>query len=297
LGSDDPRIPQELKRYYACIMMPYRRVIRGNLAKVSELELDLIAPSHGPVVADPQGMVETYRRWLSDTPTNVAVIPYVSMHGSTWLMVQRMAEALAARGVAAELVALRDPDKGALAMALVDAATVVLAAPTVLGGAHPAAADAAFHLNMLRPKTRQVALMGSFGWSSLMRDQIIQMLPDLDVEHLDPLIVKGRPTDEDLRRVDRLADDIARGHEPWGAPPLPPEPEPTEASAEPSASRSSASIDPATRFRCTKCGWYYDPAAGDPDRGILPGTPFEDIDGDSWHCPLCGAGKSRFKPR
>jgi rubredoxin len=44
---------------------------------------------------------------------------------------------------------------------------------------------------------------------------------------------------------------------------------------------------------CTSCGYIYDPEKGDPDNGIAPGTPFEDIP-DSWVCPICYAGKDLF---
>jgi rubredoxin/flavin reductase (DIM6/NTAB) family NADH-FMN oxidoreductase RutF len=48
------------------------------------------------------------------------------------------------------------------------------------------------------------------------------------------------------------------------------------------------------KYECTICGYIYDPAVGDPDNGIKPGTPFEKIP-DSWVCPMCGATKSDFK--
>ena len=46
---------------------------------------------------------------------------------------------------------------------------------------------------------------------------------------------------------------------------------------------------------CTSCGFIYDPAEGDPDGGIPPGTAFEDIP-DDWFCPVCGARKADFEP-
>ena len=45
------------------------------------------------------------------------------------------------------------------------------------------------------------------------------------------------------------------------------------------------------KYRCVVCEWIYDPAVGDPDGGIAPGTPFEEIP-DNWACPVCGVGKS-----
>ena len=47
------------------------------------------------------------------------------------------------------------------------------------------------------------------------------------------------------------------------------------------------------KYVCDVCGYIYDPAKGDPDSGIAPGTPFEEIP-DSWSCPLCGIGKDSF---
>jgi rubredoxin len=48
------------------------------------------------------------------------------------------------------------------------------------------------------------------------------------------------------------------------------------------------------KYRCTVCGYIYDPETGDLDSGVQPGTAFEDIP-DDWVCPLCGAEKSLFE--
>ena len=47
------------------------------------------------------------------------------------------------------------------------------------------------------------------------------------------------------------------------------------------------------KYVCEPCGYEYDPAVGDPDNGIAPGTAFEDIP-DDWVCPICGLGKDVF---
>ena len=49
------------------------------------------------------------------------------------------------------------------------------------------------------------------------------------------------------------------------------------------------------KYICTVCDWVYDPAVGDPDGGIAPGIPFEELP-DDWVCPLCGVGKEEFEP-
>ena len=48
------------------------------------------------------------------------------------------------------------------------------------------------------------------------------------------------------------------------------------------------------KYECTACGYVYDPEVGDPDAGIEPGTPFENLP-DDWVCPMCGLGKDVFE--
>lgn len=48
------------------------------------------------------------------------------------------------------------------------------------------------------------------------------------------------------------------------------------------------------KYVCSACGYVYDPAQGDPDNGVAPGTAFADVP-EGWVCPLCGVGKEKFK--
>jgi rubredoxin len=49
------------------------------------------------------------------------------------------------------------------------------------------------------------------------------------------------------------------------------------------------------KYKCTICGYIYDPVEGDPDGGVMPGTSFEDVPED-WTCPVCGVSKADFEP-
>jgi rubredoxin len=62
-----------------------------------------------------------------------------------------------------------------------------------------------------------------------------------------------------------------------------------------SAIAEGQATKPPSQWICESCGMVYDPAVGDPDGGIVPGTAFEDIPGD-WFCPVCGARKRDFVP-
>jgi flavorubredoxin len=107
-------------------------------------------------------------------------------------------------------------DIGKLAMALVDAATVVIGTPTVLAGPHPNVAYAAFLANALRPKVRFVSIIGSYGWGGRVVEQLSAMIPNLKVEVLQPVLSKGFPKEADFRALDNLADTIAQKHKESG---------------------------------------------------------------------------------
>ncbi|HHW13395.1 MAG TPA: FprA family A-type flavoprotein, partial [Firmicutes bacterium] len=207
LIAADPRAYREAaKRYYAEIMMPFRPSLKSHLQRLAELEIDLLAPSHGPVYDRPEEIIAAYRDWASDAVHNLAVVAYASMHGSTRRMIEHLADALLSRGIAVELFDLARTDVGRLAMALVDAATVVLGSPTVLAGAHPLVAHAAYLVNALRPKTRFAAIVGSYAWGGKMVDQLTGLMPNLKAELLEPVVAKGRPMEAEFAALDRLAD-------------------------------------------------------------------------------------------
>src|SRR3989339_110797 len=206
----------DAKRYYAEIMMPFRNVIKNNLEKIKDLQIDMIAASHGPIYDKPSFIIDAYKDWVSDNVKNEVVIPYVSMHGSTLEMVHYFADELIKRGISTKLFYLPKTDIGSLAMALVDAATVVIGSPTVLAGAHPSAAYAAFLANALRPKTRFVSIIGSYGWGGKMVEQLAGMLLNLKVEIIPPVVAKGYPKKEDFVSLEKLADSIMERHKEAG---------------------------------------------------------------------------------
>jgi flavorubredoxin len=200
------------KRYYAEIMMPFRTSVAKHLDRLAGMEIDIVAPSHGPIHTRPEAIMSAYREWSSDAVKNEVVIAYVSMHGSTQRMVDHLVNGLVERKIVVKPFDLVVTDLGKLAMSLVDAATVVIAAPTVLVGPHPMAVYATYLANALRPKTRFAGVIGSYGWGSKMLDTVKGMLTNLKVELLTPVVIKGYPKDQDLTSLDKLADEILEKH-------------------------------------------------------------------------------------
>jgi flavorubredoxin len=205
-------IAQYSKRYFAEIMMPFRKSIAKYLDRIGGLPLAGIAPSHGPIYRDPAPVLAAYREWSGDCLSNHVVIPYVSMHGSVRLMVMRLCDTLMGAGVKVHPFDLTVTDIGDLATTLVDAATLVIGTPTVLFGAHPQVIGAAHLANLLRPRARFATVIGSYGWGGNAVDQIKGVLTHLEVEFLDPVMAHGAPDAKVLQDIDRLGMAIRDRH-------------------------------------------------------------------------------------
>ncbi|MCP4010137.1 MAG: FprA family A-type flavoprotein [Proteobacteria bacterium] len=212
LVTDEGRVYEAAKRYFAEIMMPFRNVIKKNLEKLASYEIEMIAPGHGQIFPHPALIIDAYRDWTLGTPRNTVVLPHVSMHESTKRMVDHFVAALVDQGVQVEPFNLAVTDIGKLAMALVDAATIVVGTPTVLAGPHPYAAYAAFLANALRPNTKFLSVIGSYGWGGKTVETLAGMIPNLKVEVLAPVLCKGVPSGDAYKALDDLAAAIAQKH-------------------------------------------------------------------------------------
>lgn len=215
--TDEHQTLEAAKRYYGEIMMPFRATIRNNLKKLAPLDITMIAPSHGPVYGRPELILEAYAEWVDeDKVVNKVIVPYVSMHDSTEKMVEYFVEGLMERGIGVRQFNLTVADIGEMVIELVDAASLVLGAPTVLLGAHPSAIYCAALVNALKPKTKFAGIIGSYGWGSKMVEQIIALTGNLKAEMFEPVIAKGLPTEAAYTALDELADKILEKHKELG---------------------------------------------------------------------------------
>ncbi len=205
---------KEAQAYYAEIMMPTRQQTGRHTQWVRDLNPAMILPSHGPVWHDPDIILSLYERWTSDAVTPAVVIPYITMHESTRVMAKYLAEKIAEQGIQVDLCDLGLSDKdlrqtaGEALYLSVDAAAIVLAAPTVLTGPHPSMIFFAALMNGMRVKARFLGLIGSYGWGTQIEKSLIALTDRLKGEHLPPYLCKGLPREEDYTALDKYAQDI-----------------------------------------------------------------------------------------
>ena len=210
--TDECLVYEAAKRYFAEIMLPFKNIINKNFPKLDEYEIDIVAPSHGPMYDKPKFIIDAYKDWLSDTPKNVVIIPYISMHGSVEKMVNHLITALENRGVKAYKFDLSVTDIGKLAITLVDAATIVIGTPTVLGEAHPVVSYATLLANALKPKAKYASVIASYAWGGKAIEKIAGMIPNIKAEIIEPIYVKGVPKEADLKAIENLAEEISIRH-------------------------------------------------------------------------------------
>ena len=215
-AQESSELYKSAKRYYAEIMMPFRMMCKRYTKMIQDMNVDMILPSHGPVHKNPDYILDAYADWTSDEPKNLVVLPYVSMYNSTKEMIDYLAEKLEAKGVKTFKFDIVDDDLGDLAMELVDAATIAMGTSMVLAGPHPMAVNVAYLAAVLRPKAKFATLLGSYGWGGKLFDVIADLLAPLKLDLIEPLQVKGKPTEEDFKKLDIMAESIYEKHKSIG---------------------------------------------------------------------------------
>jgi len=198
------------QRYFGEIMMPFRFNAQKALEKIKDLEIEIIAPSHGPIHRNPQRILDAYRKWANGETKQKAIIVYVTMWGSTEKMIKPMAEALASEGIEIVRHNLAVADIADVARDLVDSRAIVLGTPTVLGGAHPLAVYAAYLVKALRPPAKYAAVLSSYGWGGGAIKHVQEVLGPTKLEVAGAVEINGPPTEDDIKQIVDLGKALAR---------------------------------------------------------------------------------------
>jgi len=200
----------EAKRYYAEIMMPFPVAIQRALDKVKNLDLKMIAPSHGPIYRNPKRILDAYEKWARGTLLQKAVVIYVTMWGATENLEKAIVESISAEGIETVPYNLLVADISHVMRDLVDASAIVIGAPTVLNGAHPLAIMATEIIRALKPRAKLAAVFGSYGWGRGAVKMITERLQQSGFEIIETQEVRGPPRKEDLEKAATLGKHVAQ---------------------------------------------------------------------------------------
>jgi flavorubredoxin len=211
-GFYDDQVPELIpyaQRYFGEIMMPYKSMGKQGLDKIKKLDINLIAPSHGPIHRNPTNIIEAYDKWTKGETKNKVIIVYVTMWKSTEKMVKMIAEILEENNIEAPLYNLVTADVGDIAKDLVDSRGIVLGTPTVLGRMHPLAVFASHLVKVLKPPLKYGVVLTSYGWGKGALSHASEVLGPTGLEIVGALEVNGAPSDESYEEIRKIGIELA----------------------------------------------------------------------------------------
>lgn len=210
---DGAVLEQEAAKYYANIILPYSALVTRLLGKVrtSGLELNIIAPDHGPIWREDIGrMPDLYGKWAAQEPTKKCVITYDTMWHSTERMATAIAEGAAAGGADVKVLPLGERHRSDVITELLSAGALVVGSPTMNNQMFPTVADFLVYAKGLKPRNLIGAAFGSYGWSGTGARLVARQLEEMHVELIDDVLECNYvPTGDELARCRELGRKIA----------------------------------------------------------------------------------------
>jgi len=200
--------------YFDCIMRPFKNQIRDALAKIENLPIRMVCPSHGPILRSTyEHAIKAYRKWAAPPPEGEkpkALMAILSSHGKTRGMGAVIKEELEEQGIEVSefsLCGMRDDD---YRNALEQADVLLIGTPTIQRDAPPHVWHALSLISSVTPKAKLGAVFGSFGWSGEAVKMVEQRLEGLKYKlAAESIAFRFTPTEENLETCRQFADQVA----------------------------------------------------------------------------------------
>ncbi len=159
-------ILQEAKTYYANIVMLYGRPVAQTMARAAELDIEMIAPSHGMIWRSHiKEVFNAYQKWVVCKPRPKVVVLYATMWHSTEKMARAILEGAQECDVEAQLLNVDSTHATRIVTEVLDCAALAIGSPTLNNGIMPSMASVLCYMTGLRPTHKQGFAFGSYGWS------------------------------------------------------------------------------------------------------------------------------------
>ena len=203
----------EARRYYFNIVGKYGASVQTLLKKAAALDINIICPTHGPVLSDNLAYyIGLYNTWSSYTPEEKGVlVAYASIHGNTAVAAKKFAEILAQKGE--KTVVVKDLSRDDMSGVVEDAFhydRVVLAAASYDGGVFPCMDDFLHHLESKAYQKSTVGIIENGTWAPCAAKAMKEVLEKLkDINILEPIVtIKSALKEENMDDMNKLADAV-----------------------------------------------------------------------------------------
>ncbi len=204
-GRFDDQVPlatvmDEARTYYANIVMPFGKQVARALGQAAELDIEMIAPSHGIIWRTHAAeILKAYADWSVCRPKAKVLVIYDTMWESTARMAEAIHEGASQPGVEAVLTHIRRSNLTTIATEVLDTACVAFGSATLNRGMMPMAGAVLTYLRGLRPVGKAGFAFGSYGWGKGATEAVGDCMEELGWQVLrEPLKAQYRPTPEVL---------------------------------------------------------------------------------------------------
>jgi len=192
------------KYYYDTIMSPFKPFVLQGLAKLDEMDFDVICPSHGPVlVENTDKLMGLYREWSTkeEADKNVAIL-YVSAYGYTEEMAKELLKTLEGEGVKAQAYDIIEYEPSFIAGKINSADGVLIGSPTINRDALKPVWDTISSIDAINAKGKPFGVFGSYGWSGEAVPALCERLKSLGVNVLgEGVRANFKPSEEELGKT------------------------------------------------------------------------------------------------
>lgn len=310
---DQTELMDQCQRYYANILTPFSPLVTAKIKEVLgfNLPVNMVATAHGVVWRDnPTQIILKYLEWANHYQEDRITLFYDSMSNNTRMMADAIAQGIhdVDPGVAVKIFNVARHDKNEILTQVFRSKGVLVGSSTMNNVMMPKVAGMLEEITGLRFRNKKASAFGSYGWTGGAVDRIQTRLMDAGFDISVSLKAKWRPDGGALELCREHGRQLARQ---WALHPLDESMQdavagqvqtatPMVATAAPASNRSQPTTnvtgtDDAQCMLCTVCQWVYDPAQGEPDQDVAPGTPWHAVP-EHFLCPECGIGKAVFEP-
>lgn len=193
---------EEARKYYANIVLPYSSQVRKTLEDIKNLDIRMIAPSHGIIWQKHiHEIIEQYKNWSSNKTDKKALIIFDTMWGSTEKIARAIYEVFEEQGYRASLINLQHNHISDIMQEVINAEYICVGSPTLNKNIMPSVAAFLTYMTGLSPRNRKAIAFGSYGWAAQNIKQLEHYFNEADLEIIDSIKVNFIPDETQLTAI------------------------------------------------------------------------------------------------
>ena len=203
-------LKEEAAKYYANIVMPYGSQVEKALSTIENLDINMIAPSHGIIWKNNiKNIINEYKKWSKHESENRAIIIYDTMWGSTEKIAYSLREGINETGFNVSLRNLKTSHFSDIISEIMTSKLILFGSPTLNNGLLPTMGGFLLYMKGLRPRNKIGFVFGSYGWGGQAVGEIEKIIKDLSWElPVKSVNINYIPDENDLKEIKNIGNKL-----------------------------------------------------------------------------------------